>query len=652
MARIEKDPFDGERNQDGGLIERPVSRLRFLADRNLRQFFPEISETDFSLIDRVLFTTVTNLLRDNESLEKDGQSLPLALTGSLAARILSENPRIEVVRQQLANLRRILPSGAPQSLVTLTEELARGPYDLDIKAGTDPDSQERFRNRFFNAAGQVLGIKADDYFASQGDDYPKEGKRQRVSGQVEGLGMEYSFGPIPSNPRKENGQVRFVKNGQEIFIVHFGFFPDDYEGYLADKRAGGALVSNKLQMALPLGRNGENIVLTESDEVLAKKRKLLFLPDSFSIESTGESTQDMEIALRAIRYGIFYHQGNQVDDLFTAPALERLSQVFKKARETFSSLGPSEILQRCYQKEILVCLEADPYLFLQVAERTGLFFLFPYFCQTPASFVRGILTANALTLEMVEDPENPLTKTLLPLYRRNQAAVLRQAELYLKSQFSGGKLFVDALDKRLRQEQNLSLADLEKLTREVFSFQTASRYLTEEQASRAVSKLADLYYQIGPGIFKPRSKLELTRLKYTAQAGILTLIKQGRRFSDYLFVISPPGLLEALKEEGVTDWERQEVKDLIRERFKDAVEKKTDSRTDENNAKGYLKKYREKHEELIETFLTQRLFSSRYLTYKTLRTILYCPELFEAYGICQGLITWQRKQRGKKTNIN
>lgn len=253
--------------------------------------------------------------------------------------------------------------------LTSIKKLASGVDDLDFKVRKEGDEQLtkedklRFGKIFLETAEQI---------------------------NREDFKMEASFGPISTNPSRGGGQLLFRQNGQDVFVVHIGFFPGS-QSRQYDRRAGGERVPKKQQGAIPLELEGGRLTLVIVDPHAEVRR--LADPDDFAGQELPKAgwdlDGDLEIMLRTIRVALFHHneklleKASNIDNvcniLFSPNLWQWMENVVECATESFSQNSPSVQLQRRLAEMMMLRLEVDPYLTLLIAERIGLLKLFPYF---------------------------------------------------------------------------------------------------------------------------------------------------------------------------------------------------------------------------------------------------------------------------------
>jgi len=426
---------------------------QFLVEQKIfDRFYPDLTEEMKDEIDYVLGGVTRGILAAGI-----GCSLTRSLVPRLCLATSSDSPdRVELVREKFSSLREGITPETSEDTQKLISQLARGPYDLDIKMEVEEDEQIDFGKDLIAALTQLL---EGHQFGVNAPVINDEGDRVRlVSGDLK---IEAVFGEVPLKPDIKHTEISFYQGEEKVFKAHFGFFGDLLKRLDNDTRFG--QVTNKLSVYLPLYIDGTSVFVIEED--IESQREFLLEPDSyiFKYEYDGELEKHTEILLRAIRYAIFSHKEltDVYSDLFTEKTWGSLSEMVKYAVEYFSKdenvVSPE--LERVYLKEILVCLEADPYLFLLIAEKIGLLGLFPFFKDKPNYISRALLTDNSFTFEMEDG-------SLLFPSKRDLSAILRQRKIFLKSGVSGLRIVCDALkgeDKKGKMGDRITVEEFEDL---------------------------------------------------------------------------------------------------------------------------------------------------------------------------------------------
>jgi len=417
----------------------------FLPGRNIfDKFYPDLSENLRRRIDRVIGNTVNALLQPPYNYGID-------LAGSLARRLCEDSiglndPNIERVRRRFVQMRQAAPNNQ------VIGDLARGPYDIDLRVAKDNIDFDQFGNEFLNVV--MVNVFNNEIPAEEiTETVDVDGRRSLISKYDDESIIEASFGQVKTNPTASAGKISFIEKGREVFVIDIGFHPQSYPAAMSDRRSG-YRTSDKSKIALPLEIIADGIGITANSE--SKQTRILRNPDNFEATALSEDiASETELALRAVRIAIFHHkeEGNTniYSQLFTNEAWYRLEDIFTKATQAFSENLPVEAMQKVFLKEALICLEADPYLFLLIAEKTGLLRIFPYFRNMPVYFVRDILTREAFFASddlMIHNPRNPRIQVILPPYMRNQQALLntRRAWNSREDKISGLKIFINSLN--------------------------------------------------------------------------------------------------------------------------------------------------------------------------------------------------------------
>lgn len=410
------------------------------------RLFPDLPPLITDYIKVILPTLIKNI---------EAESMRLAVTGSVYRRVIegldregilfNGTERIKAVQQRFRKLSNAT-EGDLGECFPLVLGLARGPNDLDLKVGlskgTITDSKEAAFGRIFLATAREVMIRS----GGSPSDTIEKNKRRYINCPFNEQEVECSFGQISTNNKRKNAQLRFFQEGREIFRVDIGFYPGDFMGLLTDRRAGGQSVSRKQQGAIPLEiiKNDLSLVVKDPEAKVGQ----LADPDDFYDRRTPEITYpiegEVEKLFRTIRVNLFHHRRLDPEDdicrvLFNQRIWDWMKEAVKEAIMAFSMEKPSLVAQQLFQKEMAVCLEEDPYLTLLVAEKIGLLKMFPAFAGTPIYLPRFLLTSDNLTFEVGENGG------FLPLVQRNQAAILRQRELFLESGISGLRIVHDAL---------------------------------------------------------------------------------------------------------------------------------------------------------------------------------------------------------------
>lgn len=245
----------------------------------------------------------------------------------------------------------------------------------------------------------------------------------------------------------------------KVDIGYFGNFD-------AEKRLG-STVSKKANIGLKLKAVDDRLIIDESDNSLRQKKDELYGMDRFEqISSDPDIGNEVERVLRAIRLNMFYHrekkeiegkpffQEDVLANMFDDASWRKIRDTFNNAAMIFKEGGLPDNKEQLhlFTKEVLVMIEQDPYLFLQIAEKTDLLKIFPAFRNVSVDFIRSLMASDALTFKKIEGSKDPRTPLLRR--RRNSRSYMESRQIWQNTSYSGLKLFTDALFGFRRNEQN------------------------------------------------------------------------------------------------------------------------------------------------------------------------------------------------------
>lgn len=613
----------------------------FLPERHIFQkFYPLLPEKLQRNVD-VFLGLLSNTMIDCD--------IPCGISGSLALRIVEENNGkenndIERAHQNFRNLAFLIAD-------PVLSHLKRGPYDIDLKVPVKEEKQ--FGKFLLDTSSQILESMG------QKSSQTSVNGRQIVNFFLsEETVVELSFGQIGTNVYRNNGKIRWLHNGQEVFVIDVGFYPQTSQTDLAEKRVS-SQTGTKAHVALPLYKAGDGVDISDAD--IEKQKKFLEQADADPAgtdpEVLGDIESEVEAALRDIRIGILHHRetDNIYHGLFIQEKWRRLENVFNQAGKIFKDTPPAEDIQRLWQEEIFTCIVADLPLFLLIAERTNLLQMYPYFAGLNT---RNLLTNNALVFETIDDPLRAQQKIPLPLFLRNQRAILKQRELWKSEEprYPPCKLLYHILFKQKRLVQPTEITEQEWLElRRIFSFAPSSRqqndyfssdepiikYILEAMTNninRRYRSAADMfevirdaynnnihYYKQPDGLWE---RSYLSRLKRT---GVLVEIDKDT------YGFTPLPMLRFLHDPE-NEFDDKALFPIVHNMLKQTIERflqapKNDldkqERKNQKNLKSWLRGRTD--EDWIDSFITPGRLSR--LGYPNFKTLLYTPPTWNSLSL-------------------
>lgn len=395
-----------------------------------------------------------------------------------AMRQVVPNPEIDRTRAAFAHLGEMIPSLRRHPIIG---PLMRGSNDMDlnIAAGSrsyPEDVEGEDEDRLSYLFTWIAQMYLENRFAGKElIELGEENGRQYYVMEIDGFNeIEISYGRIGTNPKVKGIEMRYTRDGNEVFITHVGF----YSQFEHNKRAG-FLVSDGSQFSVVLGSDEDYLTIDENEVSLRDKAKQLLLPDKFASRSKDKDiSADMERTLRAIRNKIFYHiEPDREEDvskykqyftetewkdveqntdifsrLFTHEGWDRIIDVISTAIRKYQKEPPPPYMQGVFIKEIMVMAEADPYLFLMICEKTDLLRIFPMFRDVSPFYVRSLLTSDAFSFAKERGG-------FVPRERRSHRSVMKSREYWKKSGYSGLKLLTDAFTNEQRDTRISCLSE-------------------------------------------------------------------------------------------------------------------------------------------------------------------------------------------------
>ncbi|MBI2641792.1 hypothetical protein HYW87_04355 [Candidatus Roizmanbacteria bacterium] len=431
-----------------------------------------------------------------------GISVDFARSGLL--RKIKPNPQIDQVRQRFGTIFSLQGIRQQPSAHRLIKSLATlGPNDFDVKIGSNrPDrlfteEDESLANSIlFDSALSLFGGLAireptieETGILSRGTiEEQIKNKRRYVGKYIDEtvdkdwkhmifdlpneILIDVSFGERAGN---KVGEIIFSQHGRDAFVIHLGSHAYDERKTQTDTRSG-ARVSSKAQLATPLLVNSAPPLRIDEGEI-HRLLEIVNSPghiESSSIPPDSQFASVIHQALRELRINGGFYIGEKSDSaktlikrMFDRYTWGHLRKIFNKATELLKAgeLIVSPEMESNYVKDILVMLEASPYRALVGAIMTDNLRIFPFFREVPVYYFYDLLTSDAFTFEMVQDPNIASQRTYMPKYRRNWSAVLRSERLWERSDVDGIKLFWLAVINQSRDLTNpqLTLPQLGKL---------------------------------------------------------------------------------------------------------------------------------------------------------------------------------------------
>jgi len=376
-------------------------------------------------------------------------------------------------------------------------ELGRGPNDFDgfvgkIKTGDHEPKKfaedellmlaRHFLENAETVLPEILKLRSYDFtvdprrfdenthqevieYLAWGGDYNRE------------YGIKVMFGQHKLKPEITIGKIEVVdiSTNREVFVFDLGF----YTNYERDRRYG-LLVDEASQLGATLLANPDDTLFLDTkytEAVLDEKRAQLIGPDRWTTTATDNYIEaDAERVIRALRVKFLFHEEpidpmNMYSRFFDEGdyGWNRITKVLKGIIDYLDKplIGDTEAvekekrrratIQTKLTKEMLVMMEADPYMVLFITLRTPLLRVFPHFRHHPSEYFSGLLRKEAFYFQ---GPEfNPI-----PQKGRTPETILASRKLWLAERMagrgcSGLKLFLNAYDDVTRSPDNIHLTE-------------------------------------------------------------------------------------------------------------------------------------------------------------------------------------------------
>lgn len=431
----------------------------------------------------------------------NGVDLQFARSGLL--RQIRPNDRLDYVRKQFSNWSELPDLPKLPKTSRLIKRLGIGSNDFDIKWGKKMEFSEADEESFSRILFDT-GLSFFGGLAIMPIDEIELGKlkilaAEKKAGELKDGGnlieervtpdnWRHAFFLLPNGvsvdigygKRKENyvGEIVFNVEGKDVFMIHTGSNVYSELKMFTDTRSGDD-VSNKSQLAINL-RVKKAPPLTLNARDLFEARNIVDSPGHIkatSIPPESLLVNAVHEALRDLRTcGIFFpgrmDSNNQfIERVFDRGTWSYLRRIFNRAREVFRRDEHQKVIpepmQGEYIKDQAVAFNANPYDALVLAIMTDNLRIFPFFADVPVYFFYRLLTSDTFTNELVRDETNVNSRTRLPRYLRNWESVARQKAHWLKTEYPGLKLMLNASVGKPRNVEKggdkMTVEDLEKL---------------------------------------------------------------------------------------------------------------------------------------------------------------------------------------------
>lgn len=449
----------------------------------------------------------------------NGVDLQFARSGLL--RQIRPNDRLDYVRKQFSNWSELPDLPKLPKTSRLIKRLGIGSNDFDIKWGKKMEFSED-DEEFFSRILFDTGLSFFGGLAIMPIDEIELGKlkilaAEKKAGELKDGGnlieervtpdnWRHAFFLLPNGvsvdigygKRKENyvGEIIFNVGGKDIFMIHTGSNVYSEQKMFTDTRSGDD-VSDKSQLAINLRvKNAPPLTLNARDLFEAKYtvdgpahiKASLIPPESLLVNAVHEALRDLRTC------GIFFPGLMDNDNQFIERVFDRstwsyLRRVFNEAREVFRRDGHQKFIPESMQAEFIkdqaVAFNANPYDALVLAIMTDNLRIFPFFADVPVYFFYRLLTSDTLTHELVRDETNVDLRTRLPKYQRNLTSIARQKAHWLKTEYPGLKLILNASVGKPRNVEKggdkMTVEDLEELFEKepgILTFNPTSDYST------------------------------------------------------------------------------------------------------------------------------------------------------------------------------
>lgn len=252
--------------------------------------------------------------------------------------------------------------------------LIHGPADIDIKI-------HFLGQGGYSTLGYLLAHSLIERYVGEGDEFEAFLSNGRVvyrGFQVSGFDIEVSFGPIPTNPKKQSLEIKFFDPQDArkvVFLCHIGDLPTEARDALADKR----LETNDKQDfgTAYLESDGENLTYSLSEkaiEVMDRQDKFVDL-EVLKTKTVGELA---EVGMRALRMNLLHPfmdcPAGTADVGLFFPLIESGSIFdFRKAIQAVAGKETlPEYVKPIIVRELFLCLTVNPYLTVQFLKDSGL----------------------------------------------------------------------------------------------------------------------------------------------------------------------------------------------------------------------------------------------------------------------------------------
>lgn len=329
-----------------------------------------------------------------------------------------------------------------------------GPYDTDLKvgvekAGVSTDLAELIGEHWMESATNVIAARGGRMTKQKGKDKItlQLGDDERAK---DCLVLTVEFGTPPINPDIRYGQIvikghygltqRYFNalTRNDLMVLHLGFFPPNKGG--AERRVGGVTsVSDDIAWKLyPVGGqlyvNKTDIQSSEGIKYSAGRLK------SERYHSEIDVDKDVEVMFRNVREKILHHtrinSEDEVDRLFASSAWTEMRELIGTAstRLKEGEAGSNiETLKGVYLQELLIWLEADPYLSNAIAKRIGLYRLFHKVEDYASLLPNYFLVSDSFTVGTVVDPNNLHARAAIPGFQRTPSNSWQQRRQFLEA---------------------------------------------------------------------------------------------------------------------------------------------------------------------------------------------------------------------------